>query len=477
MSPGRFSVRCLVAVLAAGVAGACSSVDPSNDTAASLQILTGKTYADTIASLPAIPLSIRVQPPATDSAPRLSGILVTFSADSPGGSFAPPAVFPLGVVPTIPLDQDTTNASGLVSVQVRLGTKAGVSWLRVQVPAFGLKDSVRIMVSPGLPSELSGAPADQILLPGQSSRLTDLRVYDQAGNVRPELPTTRSLAACVTVSGDLVQAVAPCRTTIELAAGTARGQLYVSVPPDLMLSTAAGASVRIHRTNGTVLQTIPIPPFPYFPLSTEWSADGSFLLLDGGGGSLRILEPSGTVREFTDPAYYALYPRFSRDGAWVYYGRQVGPLTWEVRRIHPTGLGDSLLAAAGTISPAPSPSPDGRYVAYIGPTNALRILDLSNGATTDVVASTLMPAWSPVGNEIAAGDPTTGGIQVIRPDGTTLIRFQNLFGLIPPFHWSSDGRWLLGSLGGLAIGIIDRQNGGEISLVSTTFQTAPTWKP
>jgi hypothetical protein len=116
-------------------------------------------------------------------------------------------------------------------------------------------------------------------------------------------------------------------------------------------------------------------------------------------------------------------------------------------------------------------------VAFIGPTNGVRILDLSSGATTDVVASIVMPAWSPLGNEIAVGDPTTGGIQVIRPDGTNLSRFQNVFGMIAPFHWSSDGRWLLGSLSGTSIGIIDRQNGGEISVFATTFRAAPAWRP
>ena len=360
-------------------------------------------------------------------------------------------------------------------MRVQLGTKAGISYLLIRVPALRLLDSVRVTVSPGDPWVVSGEPLDTVLFVGESYRLRQLSAYDVSGNLRPEPPTPRSLDGCLTITANLVSATSTCRATIELRAGNAWSWIFASVPPNLTLSTVYGNEVRIHRTNGTVLQTRALPPVQYFPFSSDWSPDGQYFVLDGGGSSLRLLSPSGVVTPLGDPAYYALYPRFSADGLWVYYGRQSGPLTWEVRRIQRDGQRDSLLAVAGDMSPAPSPSPDGRKVAYLGPGHQLIVLDLVTGVSTTIGSVSTGPAWSPVADEIAVGDAVSGQLEILRSDGTLLKSFG--YGIDAACKWSSDGSWLLHPLPGLFVALVDRVKGNGIQLFSPNFGTAPTWKP
>ena len=110
--------------------------------------------------------------------------------------------------------------------------------------------------------------------------------------------------------------------------------------------------------------------------------------------------------------------------------------------MRPDGSGlDSIVTNGGATMP--SPSPDGRSLAYVS-TGALIIQDLQNGATRTIpnTGFAQAPRWSPNGAWIAF-TLVPNGIAIIRPDGTGLRTHARDFG--PGIYWSPDSRWIVGS--------------------------------
>jgi hypothetical protein len=99
----------------------------------------------------------------------------------------------------------------------------------------------------------------------------------------------------------------------------------------------------------------------------------------------------------------------------------------------------------------PSVSRDNRYVAYISnakPVGDLMIIDLVTGQIRDTGIDAVYATWSPVHDDVLAVHLGTesGGIQIIRSDGTVLQRTDGI-PISSPVDWSRDGRYLLASTG------------------------------
>jgi Tol biopolymer transport system component len=124
----------------------------------------------------------------------------------------------------------------------------------------------------------------------------------------------------------------------------------------------------------------------------------------------------------------------------------------------------------------PSPSPDGLRVAYRAQSGDLRILDVITGSEATIRTSTSGPAWSPVADEIVVNEGI-GKLVILRSDGTVLRTLANTIGIEGSLQWSSDGRWLLGSMPGLIVGMIDVQSDQEMPLSAPSFGATPAWKP
>ena len=165
-------------------------------------------------------------------------------------------------------------------------------------------------------------------------------------------------------------------------------------------------------------------PFNFAP---QWSADGTHLLFVAGehynchpyvvradGTGLRKLADRGGYRgviEFLDvPDFHggsSDIPAWSTDGTAVYYTAQVGTNV-ELFRVSLDGRSERLTRTpAGSLHYHPTPSPDGRYLAFgslRGGVRQLYVMRLSDGSErriTDLAHghAAMWPHWQPMADE------------------------------------------------------------------------------
>ena len=147
-------------------------------------------------------------------------------------------------------------------------------------------------------------------------------------------------------------------------------------------------------------------------------------------------------------------------------------------------LDGSLVKSIGFGS-APSLSPDGTRVVYIGPSvngpaDGLYIMDLASGNTTFLSGTRsgdINPLWSPDGSRIAftrgpssglIGAPGSYNIFVVNPDGSSLRQLTDDGNASYAMTWMPDGKQLLYSIvsrDGSSLHSMDVQT-GEVSLFS-----------
>jgi hypothetical protein len=449
------------------LAGALGCGEPAGTSAGQLEILAGANIVDTALARPAQAVVVRVRGAG-------SGEQVVFEAvESPLDEY-PTTVSRLGTGDFGPEYADTTDSRGQLAARLWLGPKAGPSFVRIRVPSSGSVDSVRVTIRPAALFNLSADPSDTTIVLGGSSSLR-VATSDVNHNARTGDPfTLRPLDGVTTVSGSVIRGAALGRGTLEISAGTLsglHGNLYVSVAPAVDLGGITNRGVVAVRSDGTNFRLqIPVPlPSLSAPNRTSWVADGSAVVFDAVG-ILYWARRNGTWRQLTDGVEAANAPSVTSDGQWVYYARQTQG-TWRIHRVRTDATGDELVLGAAEPLTWPTPSPDGRLVAFIAGNRELRILTLATGAVRSLDALATTPSWSPDGSELAfvCGDH----LCAIRPDGTGRRSIGTQGGYNPGVEWSPDGRWLLTH--NFVVQLVDASSGLAVPLTTPFPAFILTW--
>lgn len=172
----------------------------------------------------------------------------------------------------------------------------------------------------------------------------------------------------------------------------------------------------------------------------------------------------------------------SRDGQWLYYDSDIAGNT-DLYRVRLTGGEPERLTTDRSAEFAPSPSPDGRSVAFHSwrtTSREIYVMPLDGGPVVQLTDTPLQeqnPQWSPDGTSLAfaSQSPPLGLFIAHRStDGTWTSRQRLEAG-----HWaawSPDGRFLsystlLGGLGGLRV--VPADSGAPRTLVDETAPGAP----
>jgi Tol biopolymer transport system component len=178
-----------------------------------------------------------------------------------------------------------------------------------------------------------------------------------------------------------------------------------------------------------------------------WSPDGKRLAYYAGPYGhiqLHVADLDGrNARPLTCARGNHTQAAWSPDGAWVYYRRQAAPeAPWEIWRVSVEDPGEKqrLLAREGVSFKHPSPSPDGRWLAWFSDEGSPKHFHLWKGAldpgkvgaprqlTADPERNDCHPTWSPDGQLLVfhaymgAEDASVAHVFVCDADGGKLRR-------------------------------------------------------
>ncbi len=376
-----------------------------------------------------------------------------------GPSAGQPAVFVAANAADQPatLVNIPTDALGRSSVNVALGPAAGSAPLRITVPDLGLIDSALFTVTHGHATRITAFPGDTIVPPNATYQLS-INALDRFDNPVPisAIPIT-PLQPGVTVSSTGVVKVGPALTRVVMEFGSFPFFAFSSVsviPPLPLIGVTFVSGNPIYETD--LAQTSPnkigdLTENGQFPHTV--SATNKVVFQKGildQGGQIWIVERGGAASALVTSANGlagAAWPRFSTDGAWVYFvGVRSNGGTRTVFRIHPDGSGlDSLTTVTyttfiGLTYNFPAPSPDGRTLA-VGDASGLKLVDLATGATRTLSQFCDIPTYSPDGSRIACYVGST--IVVFNADGSNVHSIGGAADRGNSFDWSPDGEWII----------------------------------
>ena len=262
-------------------------------------------------------------------------------------------------------------------------------------------------------------------------------------------------------------------------APTATGAMHPQAVPSSALDDLPDARIAVSALHGPIrLSTLRGFPVRTVMLGNvnaqDWSPAGDRLVYvdDRGSGEYALSSTDTLGATFQLPVpLRSTWPQHSPDGRWIYFFTQDDnpPLVY---RIAPDGSDlHTLLPGA-----FPAPHPDGRRVAitvgagvWVGDP-LTRVGSIVPGTTSGAIAT----RWSPDGQWIAYRDRRSGGITIVRPDGSgrQVVQAPSIGGL----SWSPDGTWLLGgNVDGEALQLIEARTGEARWLPERGVY--PAWRP
>ena len=427
-----------------------------------IQFVSGANLADTIDAILPQALVIEVRDSAGNLAPLATG--VRFEAVREPTRFAFEAfVRALGGSDFSLAALGTTDASGRVSVQVRLGPRAGPARVAIYVPTLGLRDTARYTIMPGAVSDLLLEPYDTVLTVARSFSYR-AKVTDRYGNVRGDPVSWQVSGPGVSVaSTGPVTATAIGRFTITARIGAIAPTALLSVVPAGRMASVRRDSVQrivVSDLDGSSPQDMgPISLSVLAPASVWLPGTNRMIISTANPWELRTVNDAGVQQRFltTIPATLTSHgePGPSANGQWVYFSgadTRCHTELWCLFRARSDGSGAELLS--DTIRTAwshlrPAPSPDGSRVAYVGADAAglpvIKFLDVATRTVTTTGVRGTNPRWSPDGTQIAVFDPYSYEIKLIpaitvgtRTLPGTFLTYEDV-----PMSWSADGKFLL----------------------------------
>lgn len=401
-----------------------------------------------------------------------------------------------------------TDSRGAAEALVRHDMEAGEGWVHAlaHVPASAevptCMDSIMVRTTPGQPARILITPRDTALYEGNSATISAVAA-DQFGNPRSEIAQLEAATTGLSVDGSTVTATTgPSRQTLRARYGEIVDSSRISIVPHGVIA------VRIKRLaepdHQYLLATMELDGSdyrfllnrdtegPFGASGVEWGHTGDYLLLFGGAprSALYKMMLDGAPTELfpTVAADQYAWQQETLDGSWLYFeGIMSGSQETLIYRARPDG------SELSTISPGPrasyqhdlypSPSPDGKYVAYATDREQLapfdlqiHVLEIATRTDRSLGVSGMVPRWSPTGEWIAFG--WAGLLYIIRPDGSDLRQIS------PPddryeswASWSPDGKWLAVEHLGPYIDLINVESGVHLPLLFTGYLTAPSWRP
>ncbi|HEX8212478.1 MAG TPA: hypothetical protein VF584_20040 [Longimicrobium sp.] len=384
---------------------------------------------------------------------------------------------------------DTTDAQGYASALVRFGTRAGPAHVIVTVPALSAEDTASYTVLPGAPAIVSVGPADSVVYVGGSYRLR-AAVTDQSLNPLNMQPVFTALSGAVAVRDGIVSGEQFGRARVVARSGTLTDTVDVSVVPRGVLAVrtynginGTATDVATFQLDGSQMRAI-APGLNRTGRPAQgvaWSPNGAEVLLSQATG-LTLVDPAGAGSRMV-LGQVTRGARFSRDGQWIYFSNMT-----ILFRVRPDGSGLERVNPAhdtpynATYNYAPSPSPDGRYLAYVANPNYtdgetfVRILDLATLTRVGFSLSGSSIGWSPAGDLVYHDRNEV--LRLIRPDGTLIRDLGAYGGRVAWFDWSPDGRWLLvAAEWGPPVILIDVTTGMRLPLAWTSSMSESAWRP
>lgn len=398
---------------------------------------------------------------------------------------------------------DSTNASGIASVVLKMGTVAGPGMVIVSVPLYGLVDTARFTIRSGGAVRLTVAPHDTAIFIGANASLR-ASVLDRYGNLRTDAAVFSSSVSRVSVSGQVVSGAAFGRATVMARVGALSDSALISVVPRGTIAaqtalTSTGDLLAIWAfdldgSNFRRIVTSAIPSGYFGEMPPVWSVDGKSIFYHDNKydhtRSLWVVDvATGVQKRLIAPESQLAderWPARSADGQWIYFhGPSYG--TSQIYRVRTNGTGVEAVGSGSTPQLHTHASPDGASVAYsrssdwwYSSAGLLEIMNLATRAVTQVHLTVQRPVWSPSGAYIAYVDETGAGIWIVRPDGSGGRQLASTVTFDGGIDWSPDGKYLVGTIGSGTITVVDAETGEfapvKITAVSTGFR-APSWKP
>lgn len=494
------ATRSWIAVLAGSLAlTACGGVsEPSTEIVQlgpGVRLISGPSTTDTAMARPAQPFVVEVRDSVGGFKP--TSIIVGSTAAGPDSPY-PSAVSVSGSPNDAGgfFDIIQLDSLGRATFWVQFGRKAGGA--QVTVSGLGQTGRIELKILPAHAARIRAQPADTAAYVGKSYTLK-ATVTDQWDNDRTDLVIFTAGAGLTVSQAGVVKPTEIGRRSIKLAAGNVTGEALVSVPP---LGTLAGISGPIYRESIVVFDLDGSNWRPLAQLSTysqrtapQWSPSGQELVFhnstDQDGIKAYRVDMTGNVRRAFGPEAppAQVYPRYSRDGQWLFFSGGPGvrfTTTWRARAdgSSPVQLGPSVFEAYFHWDP--SPSPDGNRVVYeeqrmvvwrIRP--VVRVLDVATRAITPLDLIGVSARWSPTGDRIAYVDDEAGTVKLVNPDGSN-ERVISAPGrkYADGLDWSPDGRWVVARSAEFPqVELIRVDTGETLPLPFSSMVEQPAWRP
>jgi hypothetical protein len=461
-----YGARGVVTVMAAMAAVACGGDDgsappppPPPPPVRGVRILSGADVTDSAGARMLQPLIVEVHDSAGALAPL--GTVVRFESLARAESYEA-RVASLTALGYSSLASGITDASGRTGVLVELGERPGTARVAIVVPTLGVRDTARFTVTPAAPARITLTPSDTAVFVGGSFTVRG-SVTDRYDNPRSD-PIALSIArtgASVT-SGGVVSTSAVGRYTIQATVGPfSQTAQFSVVPPGLLTAfdVISGEIVTVDLVGGNQLRRA-LAVSAGIGIRPKWVAGTGEVIYSTFNGQLQELELAapnqGTRLLFPQrPASitHAADPAPSANGAWVYFAAHSAGCASDdycLHRARLDGTGIEIMEATRVFperSFRPSPSPDGRRVAFqvdvsTGP--RVRVLDAETQQLSAWSEPGFAPAWSPNGQMIAYMN-SKGDLNVIGADGSSprVVVAGKEFLRYDGITWSPDSQWIM----------------------------------
>ena len=385
------------------------------------------------------------------------------------------------------VDTSYTDQSGLASTYIRFNGEAGEAKVTITVPVLGYRDTARYTITPGEPVAIVLKPRDSVTYVGNGYTLSGT-VVDVGGNSRSEPLTfsVRSGPASIDANTGALEGLAIGRAVI-LATGAGKtDSAMVTIAPQGQLAlerfyagNGSPEGIVVTGVDGAGYRTIaPGINNEQTPQGLSWLPDGSAIVLTRGV-RVRLLAPDGTERTVVEMAGGTIGARPTRDGQQIYFGYLGSDIDAPgLYRVNVDGSNLQPLGPSASVTSA-SPSPDGRFVAYVT-YGSVHIFEVAAGQDRTTPGAVIalganQAAWSPNADLIAVS--VEPNISLLHSDGSLARPLASGFYSVHWIDWSPDGRWIAVSAAGPTVTLIDTQTGEQLRLTDLLSHGEAAWRP